>query len=202
MTPLLVRSLAVIACIAAAAAIALALAWRAAPVEEAAAERRVPIGGPFMLVDGAGQVRDDAEFRGAPMLVAFGYTHCPDVCPTTLQTMADALDAVGPLAADIQPLFITVDPERDTPEVVGRYVDYFHPAMIGLTGSAEQVAEAVAAYRVTARKAPLEDGEYLMDHTALVYLMGPDGAYVTHFSHQSGSEAMAETLAAYLERHS
>lgn len=199
MKRLLAGSLA--AALAAATALSWVLADRAGAPARTAAEGLVPIGGPFELVDGDGRTRRYSEFRGAPMLVNFGYTHCPDVCPTTLQTMTDALETLGPEGAPIQPLFITVDPERDTPAVMREYVGHFHERLIGLTGSVEQAAAAARAWRVAAMKAPGGDGEhYLMDHTALVYLMGPDGAYVTHFGHGTGAEAMAARLADYLER--
>ena len=195
---------AALAVAAAAAALALAglVAWREGafdpPPENAG---RVPIGGPFALIDGDGRMRTDSEFRGAPMLVSFGYTHCPDICPTVLQTIADALDALGPEGAAIQPLFVTVDPERDTPEVVRAWVGHFHERLIGLTGAPEQTAAAARAYRVTWRMVPDEAGGagYLLDHTALVYLMDADGAYVTHFGHREDAAAMAARLARYLE---
>ena len=165
---------------------------------EAAADR-VPIGGPFALVDGDGRIRRDTEFRGAPMLVAFGYTHCPDVCPTVLQTMTDALDSLGAKGAAIQPLFVTVDPGRDTPEAMRAYVGHFHERLIGLTGSAAQTEAAARAYRVTVRTAPPDESGHLVDHTSIVYLMGPDGSYVTHFGHGSDAATMAARLERYLE---
>lgn len=152
----------------------------------------VSIGGPFELVNGAGETVTDKDFRGKWMLVYFGYTFCPDVCPTSLGTIAAALDGMEPeLVEKITPVFITVDPERDTPEVVGKYVRYFHPNMVGLTGSAEQVDAAAQAYRAYYKKQPQEDGPYLMDHSSVTYLMNPDGAFVRHFSHGVAPDEMA-----------
>jgi len=157
------------------------------------------VGGPFTLVDQDGKARTDAEFRGKLMLVYFGYTYCPDICPTELQTMSDALDALGDKAAAVQPIFITVDPERDTPSVVKDYVGHFHPRFIGLTGTPQQVEAAARAYRVYAAKVPAKDGgDYLMDHTGLVYLMGTDGKYLANFLPQTTSQEMAKTIAKHL----
>ncbi|HYB08825.1 MAG TPA: SCO family protein [Alphaproteobacteria bacterium] len=155
------------------------------------------VGGPFTLVDQDGKPRTDAEFRGSLMLVYFGYTYCPDVCPTELQTMSDALDALGDKAAKVQPIFITVDPERDTPPVVKDYVSHFHPRFIALTGTPSQVDAAEKAYRVYAAKAPSKSGgnDYLMDHTGLVYLMGRNGKYLTSFTPQTTPQQMAQAIA-------
>ena len=185
--------------LAAGAALVGALVGGAPPVEAPAAAR-VPIGGPFALVDGDGRTRTRDEFLGAPLLIAFGYTHCPDVCPTMLQTMTEALDALGPEGAAIQPVFVTVDPERDTPAVMRAHVGHFHERLVGLTGGAEQAAAAARAWRVTARKTPPdEEGNYLVDHTALTYLMDADGAYVAHFGHDADWRTMAERLRRHLE---
>ena len=158
------------------------------------------VGGPFTLVDQDGKTRTDAEFRGKLMLIYFGYTYCPDVCPTELQTMSDALDALGDKAVSVQPIFVTVDPERDTPSVVKDYVSHFHPSFIGLTGTQQQIEAATKAYRVYAAKVPAKDGgnDYLMDHTGLVYLMGVDGKYLANFVPQTTSHEMARTIAKYL----
>lgn len=195
------RAIAVAAAVAALVAVVAVLTERGGPFgpERQAETGRVPIGGAFTLVDGDGRTWSDSTFRGRPMLVSFGYTYCPDICPTTLQTIADALDVLGESGEAIQPLFVTVDPERDTPGVVGAYVDHFHDRLIGLSGSVEQVAAAARAYRVALRKVPQTSGDYLMDHTTIVYLMGPDGAYVTHFSHTEDAGSMAAKLAEYLE---
>lgn len=157
------------------------------------------VGGPFELIDGEGRTRTDAEFRGRYMLIYFGYTYCPDVCPTELQNMTNALDRLGDDAAEVRPIFISIDPERDTPEVVGSYVDHFYPGMVGLTGSPEAVAKAAKAYRVYYRRADdPKASEYLMDHSSIVYLMGPDGKFLTHFSYGTSDEEMAATIRKFL----
>jgi protein SCO1/2 len=139
----------------------------------------VEIGGPFKLVDGAGKTVTDRDFRGKYMLVYFGYTHCPDVCPTTLSDMAGALDKL-PAAekGHVVPLFITVDPVRDIPSVIGDYVHAFGPEFVGLTGSPEAVAAAEQEYHVYAAKHPLAHGDYAMDHSSVLYVMGPDGKFL------------------------
>jgi protein SCO1/2 len=152
------------------------------------------IGGPFTLEDGGGKPVTDRDFRGRYMLVYFGYTFCPDVCPTTLAAVADAIDKLGPAAARIQPLFITVDPKRDTPSVVKQYAAAFGPSIEGLTGTPEQIAAAAKEYRVyyaEHRTGPGPD-DYSMDHSSVLYLMGPDGAFVAPVrADQSGAEIAA-----------
>lgn len=154
------------------------------------------IGGPFELVDQDGKPRRDSDFRGQYMLVNFGYTYCPDVCPLGLQVMAQALDMLPEEKAQkITPIFITVDPARDTVEQMKNYVGFFHPRMVGLTGTPEQVAGAAKAYRVYYKKVESESAaDYLMDHSAIIYLMGPDGNYLANFTHETPPERMAETL--------
>ena len=128
-------------------------------------------------------------------LVFFGYTYCPDVCPTTLSIMTQALDQLGPLAAKVTPVFVTVDPERDTVAQLKAYQEHFHPSFVMLTGSPERVREAARAYRVYHRKVESESAtDYLMDHSSITFLMGPDGGYVTHFGHDATAETMAATL--------
>ena len=140
------------------------------------------IGGPFELVDQQGAPVTDKTFSGRYMLIYFGYGFCPDVCPTELANMAAALDALGSKSENIQPLFITVDPERDTPEFLADYVVNFHPRLIGLTGTPEQVKTAAKAYKVYYAKAGKPgEADYLMDHTSFVYLMGPDGRFLSLF---------------------
>ncbi|MBL8671660.1 MAG: SCO family protein [Alphaproteobacteria bacterium] len=156
------------------------------------------IGGPFALVDHTGKARTEADFRGKYMLVFFGFTHCPDVCPTGLATVAQALEEVGPLADRIVPAFVSVDPERDTPELLGGYVTAFSPRFVGLTGTPEQVAQAAKAYRVIYKKIDVRAPDaYNMMHSALFYLMGPDGKFVTHF----GSGTSASQMATGLKKH-
>jgi protein SCO1/2 len=156
------------------------------------------IGGPFTLVNGEGETVTEQQFRGKYMLVYFGYTFCPDVCPTALQVMAQALDQLPPeTTAKITPVFISIDPERDTPEHMALYVKNFYPTLVGLTGSPEQVKAAAAAFRVYYAKVE-EDGAspdtYLMDHSAIMYLMGPDGGFLSHFTHETTADDMALRL--------
>lgn len=151
------------------------------------------IGGPFQLVDGDGKTVTDRDFRGKWMLVYFGYTHCPDACPTALQDMANALDAVGAKRRDISVLFITIDPERDTPAVMKDYVSAFEAPITVLSGSAEAVAAAARAYRVYYAKHPTQDG-YDMDHTSIIYVMDPRGRFVTNFTQETSPTEMAAKL--------
>lgn len=157
------------------------------------------IGGEFTLVDGDGATRTDKDFRGRLMLVYFGFTYCPDACPTELQAMGQAVDRLGPKGEAVQPVFVSVDPERDTPEMVGQYVKAFHPRMVGLTGTPEQVATAAKAYRVYYRKATVEGAsDYLVDHSSIVYLMDREGRFLTHFSHGTSPEDMAKGIGKFL----
>ncbi|HLI10817.1 MAG TPA: SCO family protein [Alphaproteobacteria bacterium] len=154
------------------------------------------IGGPFTLTGSDGKPVTDKSFRGKWLLIYFGYTYCPDVCPTTLNEIAQALDEIGPLANQVAPLFITVDPERDTPEVVGKYVKAFGPRIIGLTGTPEEIAAAAKEYRVYFKKAPTGTGgnDYLMDHSSIIYLMNPEGQYVTLFAGDQKPDKIASRL--------
>jgi len=154
------------------------------------------VGGPFELTNQDGKRVKSADFAGKYMLVVFGYTYCPDICPSELQVVSAALDELGPAAERIQPVFVTVDPSRDTPEVMKDYVANFHPGFVGLTGSEDDVAGIAKAYRVYYRKVDPTgpDIPYLMDHTTLVYLMGPDGDYVTHFAYGTNVAGMVEGL--------
>jgi protein SCO1/2 len=161
------------------------------------------IGAPFALTDQFGKPRTDADFRGQYMLVFFGFTNCPDICPVELQTMSDALDQLGPDAAKVTPIFITVDPARDTSEALRDYVANFHPRLVALTGSEDAVGTVAKGYRVfyakaTGTNAPSDPAAYIMDHTATVYLMGPDGRYVTHFNPGTSAQALAEGVRARL----
>lgn len=162
----------------------------------------VAIGGPFALVDGKGNAFTDADLKGKYSLIFFGFTHCPDICPLTLQVMTDAIEQAGPAGERVTPVFVSVDPERDTVEAVGSYVGAFHPRFVGLTGTPEQVEAAAKAYRVFFRKAPLKDnegketGEYTVEHTGIIFLMDPEGRYLTHFS----SGAPAADMTAYIRR--
>jgi len=153
------------------------------------------VGGPIALIDQAGKPITEKDFTGKYALIFFGYTSCPDVCPTELSTMAAALDQLGPKAEGVVPVFITVDPERDTPQVVGQYAQAFHPRMVGLTGTPEQIAQAAKAFRVYYKKAPQGDGTtYLMDHSAFIYLMGPDWQVVDILPPQLSPQDMAQRI--------
>jgi len=155
------------------------------------------IGGPFTLVDQNGTTVTDADFRGQFMLVYFGYTFCPDVCPTALNRNADAMDELGEKAEKVVPILVTVDPARDTVEHMKEYAKFFHPRLVALTGSEEQVKAAAKAYRVYYARVDEEGGDpdnYLMDHTAITFMMGPDGQFVQHFSHDATPEDMAERM--------
>lgn len=160
------------------------------------------IGGPFTLTTHEGRVVTDKDFMGKYKLVFFGYTFCPDICPTELQTIAQAMDVMGDSGADVQPLFITIDPERDTPPVLADYVKLFHPSIIGLTGTAEQIAAVAKAYRVYYARSQGEPDptQYLMDHSTFAYLLAPDGSFVTVFAKGSTPEQMVEAINAYRSR--
>jgi protein SCO1/2 len=152
------------------------------------------IGGPFTLQGGSGHQVTDKDFRGKYMLVYFGYTFCPDVCPTTLNAVADALDKLGPTASRIQPLFITVDPKRDTPEVVKQYAAAFGPRIEGLTGTPEEIAAVAKEYRVYYAEHRTGPGpnDYSMDHSSVLYLMSPTGGFIAPVrADQSGDEIAA-----------
>src|SRR3954470_5482929 len=143
----------------------------AAELMDAVMWNREPIGGPFALTDQNGRPRTDADFRGRLMLVYFGFTYCPDICPTDLQQMGLALDRLGAAGDMVQPVFITLDPERDTPEHLKEYMPLFHPRFVGLTGDAEAIQAAARAYRVYYKKVELENkSDYTVDHSAFVYL--------------------------------
>ena len=199
-------------------------------VPPTAAVSQPDIGGPFFLVDHEGRPVTQDTFKGRFMLVYFGYTFCPDVCPTALTEMGSALDILGEDGAPVTPVFITIDPERDRPEPLKEYLAFFHPRLVGLTGTSEQVAAVAKVYKVFAAKAALEHehepgrehdaeehakhmqdpkhehdpghhhdtGDYLMDHTSIIYLMGPDGAYRAHFSHGADARAMAAKIREFL----
>ena len=160
------------------------------------------IGGPFALVDQHGKKVTDRDFRGRYMLIFFGFTHCPDICPAELQVISASLDDLGPKAADVVPIFVTLDPERDTPEVMADYVKNFGSSFVGLTGSPEAIAEAAEAYRVTyskfENKGADSDDNYSIDHSAIVYLMGRNGEYITHFNYGTPAAKMTESLRRYL----
>lgn len=155
------------------------------------------IGGPFALTDHTGKRVTEQDFRGKFMLVTFGYTYCPDICPAELQAVAGAMDALGPKAEQVNPVFITIDPERDTVGQIAGYVGNFHPRLVGLTGSTDEIKKAARAWRVFYAKAEenAAAGSYLMDHSAYIYLMSPQGAYLTHFTYGTEPAKMAAGIA-------
>jgi protein SCO1/2 len=156
------------------------------------------VGGPFHLEDQNGKPVTDQDMKGRPFLVFFGFTHCPDICPTTLFDMSQLLRKLGPDADRTGALFITVDPERDTPTVLKDYLSNFDPHLRGLTGDQAEVNAAIKAYRVYAKKVPLKGGDYTMDHTAVVYLMDKEGHFVAPFNMKRTAEAEATDLRRYL----
>ena len=155
------------------------------------------VGGPFHLEDQNGKPVSDQDMKGRPFLVFFGFTHCPDVCPTTLFDMSQVLRKLGPDADRTGALFVTVDPERDTPAVMKDYLSNFDPHLRGLTGDRASIDAAIREYRVYAKKVPLPDGDYTMDHTAVVYLMDKNGQFVAPFDLKRTPEAAAADLRRY-----
>jgi cytochrome oxidase Cu insertion factor (SCO1/SenC/PrrC family) len=171
------------------------------PPERSAAElmdavmwHREPVGGPFALIDHTGKRRTDADFRGKLMLVYFGFTYCPDVCPTDLQQMGLAIQDLGTAGEAVQALFITVDPARDTVEHLAQYVPHFHPRMLGLTGDEAAIRQAAGAYKAYYAKVPVDGGNYTIDHSAFIYLMDRDGKYLGFFPPGATFDRIAETL--------
>ncbi|MGL4397196.1 MAG: SCO family protein [Hyphomicrobium sp.] len=154
------------------------------------------IGGPFSLTDHTGKRVTEKDFLGRPMLVFFGFTHCPDICPSGLQVISAAIDKIGAKADELVPVFITLDPARDTPEKLSEYVKSFHPRIVGLTGSAEDVAAAAKTYRVFYQKIDDEKnpGAYTIDHAAIIYLMGKDGAFVSLVPHTTNVDQVAAVI--------
>ena len=157
---------------------------------------REPVGGPFELTDHTGRVRTERDFRGQLMLVYFGFIYCPDICPADLQAIGLALDRLGNDGARVQPLFVTVDPERDTSEHLAEYVPLFHPRLIGLTGSLDAIRKAADAYKVYFAKVPIgkDAGDYTVDHTAFIYLMDRDGNYLGFFPPGTSADRMVEII--------
>lgn len=193
-----------------AAAISLTWARFYGDAESAATQARfetaaVP-GGPFSLVDHSGKRVSDQTFRGSFLLVFFGYTYCPDFCPTTLQGIAITMELLGEKATRVRPLFITVDPERDTPESMANYVGVFEHGIVGLTGTPEEIKKVADAYRVFYAKSRAgSPGEgkashYTVDHSAFTYLMGPDGKYLTHFAYGVSPQTMAKEIHRYIDK--
>jgi len=174
------------------------LALVAGPNLSANVAQAARIGGPFRLTDQNGKVVTDEDVKGKPFLVFFGFTHCPDVCPTTLFDVSEVLRNLGPDADRAGALFITVDPERDNAASLKDYLSSFDPHLRGLTGEPGALAAVAKEYRVYYKKVPLEDGDYTMDHTAIVYLMDKEGHFVSPFNLKRKPEASAEELRKYM----
>jgi len=192
-SPLYAAEIGVVVCLLAIAAVAW---WSTAPKTPVPVAATPDIGGPFALTATDGSTVTERSYRGKIMLVYFGYTDCPDACPTALNEIAGALAELGPIADRIQPLFITVDPQRDTREVLATYVRSFDPRIIGLTGTPAQIAAAAKEYRVyyaPFKTADAPDG-YLMDHTSVVYVMNEEGRFVASFTQETPAAQMAERL--------
>ncbi|MBH5387397.1 MULTISPECIES: SCO family protein [Bradyrhizobium] len=156
------------------------------------------IGGPFQLTDQNGKAVTDKSLKGKPTLIFFGYTHCPDVCPTSLFEISEVLRVMGKDADKVNAIFISVDPERDTPATMKDYLSSFDPHLQGLSGDPAETAKVVTSYRVYAKKVPTKDGDYTMDHTALIYLMDRDGRFVSPFNLKRTPEEAAADLKKYL----
>lgn len=176
-----------------------------APPRRSAAElmdvlmwNREPVGGPFALVDQDGRPRTEADFRGRLVILTFGFTSCPDVCPTDLMEIARALTLLGAAGEAIQPVFITLDPARDTPDLLKEFVPSFHPRLIGLTGSEAAIGQAADAYKVFYRRVPRSDGEDTIEHSAFVYLMDRSGAYLGFFPPGTSAERMLTIIRPHL----
>jgi protein SCO1/2 len=154
------------------------------------------IGGPFTLTDHTGKRVTEKDFLGRPALVFFGYTHCPDICPSGLQVISAALDKLGDRAKTLMPVFVTLDPARDTPQILAQYLKSFNPRFVGLTGSDAEVASAAKAYRVFYQKVEDEKSkdDYTFDHAAIFYLMGPDGSFIAPIPHTTDVDKLVAAL--------
>jgi len=191
------RPLVIVGAFAASLAVGLVLLfWALGGLKHVAAP--AAIGGPFQLTDQSGQTVTEKNLEGHPTLIFFGFTHCPDVCPTSLFEISEVLRAMGKDADRVNAYFISVDPERDTASAMKDYLSSFDPHLKGLTGNPQQVAKVISDYRVYAKKVPLKDGDYTMDHTALIYLMDRDGKFVSPFNLNRKPEDAAADLKHYL----
>ena len=162
---------------------------------------RGPIGGPFGLTDHTGKPRTDADFRGQLLVIYFGYSYCPDICPADLMSIALALDQLGPAGQSVQPVFITVDPERDTVEHLADYVAAFHPRLIGLTGAPARIRQVATAYKAYyARAEDARTKDYVIDHTAFIYIVGKDGRYLGFLPPGTTPERIGEVIRRHLSR--
>lgn len=173
------------------------------PAGAVVTQGKVAIGGPFKLVDQNGETRTSEDFLGSYALIFFGYTYCPDVCPTTLYTVTQALGALSDRnpeqASQVVPIFVTIDPERDTVEVLKSYTENFHPRLVALTGPARQIEAVAHDYGVFyAKVLAAGTSDYLMDHSSFIFLMGPDGNYLTHFSHDITADELANQLSKHV----
>jgi protein SCO1/2 len=176
-----------------------ALVRDASPAVATSTVAGAAVGGPFTLVDSANQPVTDQHYRGKWLLVYFGYTFCPDVCPTTLNNIAQALTALGTHADAVVPLFITVDPKRDTPAAIGDYTKSFDPRIVGLTGSTAQIAAVAKEYHVYyAAQTPADNGDYLVDHSSLIYLMDRNGAFVKVLPGSLSGVEMADAIRPFI----
>ncbi|HUQ36262.1 MAG TPA: SCO family protein [Aestuariivirga sp.] len=165
------------------------------PIQMATGTGTALVGGPFTLTDQDGRKVTEKDFLGKYMVVFFGYTYCPDICPTELQVMSAALDTLGPKADVIRPVFISVDPGRDTPDVLKQYVGNFHPRLMGLTGTPEEIASVAKTYRVFFSRVENSGSDtYLMDHSTIMYLMDPQGKFLRHFTYTNDAPALAKAL--------
>jgi cytochrome oxidase Cu insertion factor (SCO1/SenC/PrrC family) len=170
----------------------------AVPDQPGKATGEAQIGGAFTMVNHKGETVTEKSFQGRYMLVFFGFTFCPDICPTTLQVVGSALDQLGAKGEKITPVLVSVDPARDTPEALKNYVENFHPRLVGLTGTPEQLAVTAKTFKVFYQKVdnPTRPQDYLMDHSSILYLMGPDGKFVKHFTYTTDAKKLAEGLLA------
>ncbi len=158
------------------------------------------IGGPFRLKDQNGQIVDSATLKGKPYAIFFGFTHCPEICPTTMTDMAALMGKLGDEAKGFRIYFVSVDPERDTPDKLRNYLSSFEPHVVGLTGTPEEIAAVAKEFRVYYRKVPLDGGDYTMDHSAFVYLMGKDGGFRNVIGYQEKPDRALEKLKTLIER--
>jgi protein SCO1/2 len=183
-------------------AVVLAVAMQFAPCVPSRTQPSAPPEGAsisFTLTAADGRAVSERTYRGKWLIVYFGYTFCPDICPTTLMEMAGALEQLGPRAETVQGLFVTVDPKRDTPEVLNEYVKSFDPHIVGLTGSPAQIALAAKSFNVFYERRDTDDGGYVYDHTSLIYLIDPDGRFLKAIAHNAGAQQIAHSLAALMK---
>ncbi|MGA9795505.1 MAG: SCO family protein [Rhizomicrobium sp.] len=177
-----------------AAFVAAGALWNLSKPPQEATIGSASIGGPFALTDQDGHARTNADYRGHYVLLYFGYTNCPDVCPTTLAVIADAMKQMGPKAREVTPIFVTVDPARDTPKTLKTYLSAFGPQFVGLTGGAAAIKKVAGEYRVYYARHPLKGGGYAMDHSSELYLLGPQGTLVAFYDVGIDAKSLATDL--------